>query len=78
MGQRRPISVKMESGTLRAIMQPNTPCASKKKMGGNRTDQFAVARTMAAIIGPRSSAAGRCNSSKIKPNRAERPSRTTH
>ena len=78
IGQLRPISAKMESGALRAITQPNIPCAKKNGWGGTRVSPIVVAVAMAAIMDPRRSAAGRCRSSKIKLESAERTNRIAH
>src|SRR5215212_10712115 len=58
IGQLRPISAKMESGALRAITQPNIPCAKKNGWGGTRVSPIVVAVAMAAIMDPREALLG--------------------
>ena len=57
-GQSRRISPTIEGGMLRAIMQPITACAISTHRLETRTRLPATASTIAAIIGPSSSAAG--------------------
>jgi hypothetical protein len=77
-GQSRRISVMIESGMLRAMRQPTTPCASRKELTGTRVLPSFAATRMAAAIGPSRSAAGRCSASRARTKITERAIRIAH
>src|SRR5262249_54110380 len=68
----------MVSGTILAIRQPITPCASTKADTGKRTRRPRAARIMAALSGPSIRAAGACSQSSNAAMAADRAMSSAH
>ena len=66
------MSPRIDSGIMRAIMQPMMPCATTKAGKGKRTLPPPEATTIPAIRGPSISAAGACIHSRTAPMPTDR------
>ena len=72
------MSPRIDSGTMRAIMQPMMPCATTKAGKGKRTLPPPEAMTIPATKGPSISAAGACSHSRTAPMPTDRTMSAVH
>ena len=68
----------IDSGTILAIRQPTTPCASTNGVSGRRSLAPYDDTTIAAASGPSISAAGACTHSNSAASAADRTTRPPH